>query len=180
MNAGLGQSFGKHKVEKKEFPDLKDIGQPRVEVGLDVRVDGLGQVQGNRMSIPVKFVDFGILGQFQSLAALEKREHDMVLMNPMAFTVRATLRIPEGWTVATLPDARTIESPFAKFVASCKSEGGAIVLDRTVQFTKHRVETELYPQFRDFVAKANAAMTEKVVLEKAAAPAPAEGGDAPK
>ena len=170
----LGQSFGKHKIEKKEFPDLKDIGEPKVEIGLDVRVDGLGQVQGNRMTLPVKFVDFGILAQLQGLAALEKREHDMVLMNPMSFTVRANIKLPEGWTVATLPDARTIESPFAKFVVSCKAEGGSILLDRTVQFTKHRVASEMYPQFREFVSKANAAMTEKIVLEKAAAP------DAPK
>ncbi len=173
----LGQSFGKHSIVETRFPDLADIGSPEVEVGLKFRVDGLGVVEGGRMSVPVKFIQFGVLQQFGRVAATEKREHDLVLMNPMAFTERAVVRVPEGWKVASVPGDRSIETPFGRFVVKAKAEGDAVSFERTTALTAHRLETEDYAAFRDMVAKATNALTEKIVLERAAAPeaAPAEG-----
>lgn len=129
------------------------------------------------MSVPVKFIQFGVLQQFGRVAATEKREHDLVLMNPMAFTERAVVRVPEGWKVASVPGDRSIETPFGRFVVKAKAEGDAVSFERTTALTAHRLETEDYAAFRDMVAKATNALTEKIVLERAAAPeaAPAEG-----
>jgi hypothetical protein len=171
----LGPAFGKHRIEEKTFPDLKDITAPRVDVGLKVKVDSLGQVEGTRMSVPLKFVQFPILMQLLGVARLEKRQHDLVLMNPLSLSTKAVVRIPEGWTVAKLPDPKEIVVPFARFTVSARAEGNTVLFERDVSFTRNRVGTEEYAAFRDFLDKANASMTEKLVLEKAPG-APAGGG----
>jgi tetratricopeptide (TPR) repeat protein len=166
----LGPTFGKHTVVEKTFPDLKDITSPEVEVGLRLRVDRLGEIEGDRMSVPVKFVVFPLFLQLAQVSALEKREHDLVLPNPVEFRVRATVRVPEGWKVSRLPEGRSVETPFARFRVSVKAEGGVVTYERDVALTANRVAREKYPEFRDLVAKVNASFTEKIVLERATAP----------
>ncbi len=171
----LGPAFGKHAIETMDFPDLKDISSPEVTLGMRLRLERLGQVEGNRMTVPMKFIQFGFLPFFARLSALEKREHDLVLMNPFSLTVRAVVKVPEGWRIASLPDARDLRTPFARFTVTAKEEGGSVAFERTLSVTANRVPRDEYPAFRDMVAKANNALTEKIVLERAAAaPAPAE------
>jgi tetratricopeptide (TPR) repeat protein len=180
----LGQSLGKHSIEEATFPDLKDISSPTVEVGLKVKVDKLGSVEGSTMTVPARFVQTIPIGMFfQRLASLPKREHDMVLFNPISLSEKATYRIPEGWTVSKLPDSRDLTTPFARFKVTVESKDGAIRYERLLQLTKNRIPKEQYEEFRAMVGKVSAAMTEKIVLEKAAAPAeppPAPAGGDPK
>ncbi len=176
----LGPSFGKHKIEESVFPDLKDISSPAVEIGLKVRVDKVGQVEGSKMTVAIKFVQLFPVGQmFTALSALQKREYDMVLLNPISFTEKAAYRVPEGWTVSKIPDPKTLETPFARFTVSSEAKDGVVTYRRTVQLLKNRIGKEEYPAFREMAAKMNAALTEKIVLEKAAAPAEAPAAPAP-
>lgn len=171
----LGPAFGAHTIESAEFPDLKDISLPEVAFWLKVKLDRFGQVEGNRMTIPVKFIQFGFLPFFARNAALETREHDLVLLNPFSLTTKAVLKVPEGWRVASLPDSRDVRSPFARFAVSSRAEGDTVTFERTVEASANRIPKDGYAAFRDFVAKANNALTEKIVLERVAAPAtPAE------
>jgi len=141
----LGQSMGKHKVESSTFPDLKDITSPSVEVGLKVHVDRVGQVDGSKMTIAVKFVQLFPVGQmFAFLSSLPKREYDMVLLNPVSFTENAVYRIPEGWTVSKIPDSKTLEAPFARFTIAAEAKDGAVHYRRTMQLLKNRIEKEEY------------------------------------
>jgi hypothetical protein len=180
----LGASLGKHSIERAEFPDLKDLSSPEVEVGLKVRLDSYAQADGARMTVPVKFVQvFPVAMILSRLAALEKREHDMVLFNPISIQEKAVYAIPEGWRVAKLPDAKDVTTPFARFRVEVAEEGGAIRFEREFRFTSNRVPKDQYAAFRGLITRANSALTEKIVLEKAAAgdgapaaPAPAGEG----
>ena len=174
----LGPAFGKNEIVASTFPDLADIGSPEVKIGLTLKVARLGQVEGGKMSIPVKFIQFPLLQQLAGISSIEKREHDLVLMNPLALTTRAVVRIPEGWKVSSLPGDRDVDTPFGRFSVKAREEDGAVVFERNVAFKTHRLGTGEYPAFRDMVAKANNSLTEKIVLERVAAEgaAPAEGG----
>jgi hypothetical protein len=172
----LGPTFGKHKIEESKFPDLKDISSPAVEVGLKVHVDKVGQVDGSKMTIAAKFVEMIPMGQvFLRLSSLKEREYDMVLLNPVSFSEKADYRVPEGWTVSKLPDSKTIETPFARYSISVEAKDGVVHYRRSMQLLKNRIEKEEYAAFREMAPKINASMTEKIVLEKTAAPAPAPG-----
>jgi tetratricopeptide (TPR) repeat protein len=178
LNQILGPSFGKHKVEESTFPDLKDISSPRVDVGLKVHVDKIGQVEGSKMTIAVKFVQLFPVGMmFQQLSALPKREYDMVLLNPISFTDRATYRLPEGWKVSKLPDSKDLATPFARYTVAVEEKDGVVTFRRTMQLLKNRIEKEEYAAFRELGSKINASQTEKIVLEKVAAPAAPPAGD---
>ena len=175
----LGPSFGKNTVQEKTFPDLKDITDPSVEVGLKIHVDRFGEADGDRLSLPLQFVNLPVFAGLARFTSLEKREYDLVLAGPVGLRVRAVIRVPEGWKVAKLPDERNLETPFAKFRVSAKADGGTVVFEREAMLTANRVSRDRYADFRDLVAKVNASITEKIVLERAAPAVPdaPPGGD---
>ena len=131
------------------------------------------------MTIAAKFVEMFPMGQvFLRLSSLKEREYDMVLLNPISFSEKAVYRVPEGWTVSKIPDSKTLETPFARYVIAVESKDGVVTYKRTVQLLKNRIAKEEYAAFREMAPKINASLTEKIVLEKTAAPAeaPAPGG----
>jgi tetratricopeptide (TPR) repeat protein len=168
----LGNSLGKHEIQEATFPDLKDISSPTVDVGLKVHVDKLGQVDGSKMTVGARFVQlFPMSMFFAQLASLKEREHDMVLLNPISFTEKATYVVPAGWTVSKLPDSKNVEASFARYTISVEAKDGRIRYERTLQLTKNRIPKEQYAEFRSLVSKVNASLTEKIVLEQTAVPA---------
>jgi tetratricopeptide (TPR) repeat protein len=171
----LGPSLGKHKVESSTFPDLKDISAPEVAVGLKVGVEGLGKLEGGtKMAVPLRFVQVFPVGMiFGQITALKEREHDMVLFNPLGLRERATYRIPGGWKVAKLPDARNVETPYGRYRLSVEAKDGTVVVDRDLALLKNRITREEYPSFREMAATITASLTEKILLEKIEGGAPA-------
>jgi len=171
----LGAAFGEFTLGETSFPNLKDITSPVVDIGVDFQAARLGKVEGNRMSVPMKStMDFA--GQLGMLASLKEREHDLVFINPLLFTAKWVFTPPEGWKVAKLPAGRSVESPIGAFLVTVKEEGGKVVVERTVRLDTNRITKEQYGKFREMVSTANSSSSEKLVLERTAAPA--DGGAA--
>jgi tetratricopeptide (TPR) repeat protein len=168
----LGPNFPKLKLGETSFPDLKDLSDPVVVIGAKFE-SAWAERDGDRMSLPVKFVElFNLAG----LAGLETREHDIVIMNPLSTHARATVELPEGWKVSRLPEARELDSPFLAYRVTAREEGGKIRFERTFTLKSNRIPRDQYARFREIIAAMGQSATEKIVLEKVAA-APARDGD---
>ncbi len=167
----LAPAFGSLEIEDMRFPDLKDITAPAVEVGVTLKAKKYGQGDGSKISLPVKFVDL-FFGQLGMLAAMQKREHDLVFINPISFDTTATIAVPAGWNVASLPDAKSLETPFARFSVEVRESDGKVLFTRKIALLRNRVSKEEYGGFREMVTAVNNAASQKIVLEKAATEAP--------
>ncbi|MHC4923244.1 MAG: DUF3857 domain-containing protein, partial [Planctomycetota bacterium] len=159
----LGAVFGKHTIEKTEFPDLKDLSSPRVDVGLELKVDKYGRGDENKMTVPLKFLEMINLA---GLTSLEKREHDIVYLNPVTFSVTANVKVPEGWKASKVPDAKSMETDFGKLNVTVEQKDGTIAYTRTFVVSKNRVPSDDYAEFRKWVTTTNNAAAETVVLER--------------
>jgi len=110
-----------------------------------------------------------------SYAKLSSRKYDLVLGFPFRTEERVMVRIPDGWTVKRLPEARTVKTPFAQFDLKVQSNDGVVTVEGALQVDRHRIGVADYAAFRAFCGEVDAVVGQEVVIAPRAASASAGG-----
>jgi hypothetical protein len=153
---------GKHRgahVEKLEM-SLDDL-EKAVEVRASIDVPHWARPDDDTLVMPALGRDADML---RSYARLSARRHDLVLGYPWRQEERVTLALPPGFTVKRLPEARTVEAPFAKLVMKVEQRQSQVVVTATLEVDRHRIATTDYPSFRRFCADVDAVVAQELVL----------------
>jgi hypothetical protein len=97
----------------------------------------------------------------------EKRRFDILVGSPSRTVTTATVTLPPGWRVATMPEDTQVESPFARYELKRKVDGNVVRFERTLTILAPRIKAEDYQAFRRFVTRVAEADRETVTLEAA-------------
>jgi hypothetical protein len=89
-----------------------------------------------------------------------------VLGYPWKQEERISVALPPGFKVKRLPEARTVETPFAKFTLQVTQRGANVDSVGIVQVDRHRVATADYAAWRKFCAEVDAAVSQEMVVGK--------------
>jgi transglutaminase-like putative cysteine protease/tetratricopeptide (TPR) repeat protein len=155
-----GKHPGAH-VDKLEM-SLDDLEKP-VSVRASVDVPHWGRPDDDALVMPALGRDADML---RSYARLSTRRHDLVLGYPWLQDEKVTISLPPGFVVRRLPEARTVETPFAKLVMKAEARGSQVVVSATLQVDRHRIATKDYAAFRKFCADVDAAVSQELVIAK--------------
>jgi tetratricopeptide (TPR) repeat protein/transglutaminase-like putative cysteine protease len=141
--------FGSVNLVSHDFDDLGDLSRARTSFRLKIEIASFVKDDD---TLATAFLDMvsGIIGS----ARRPRREHDLLLGNPISFTTHATYELPEGWTVAVPPEDGEIEVAEATFVTRAQQEGRVLTLSRRAVLRGTRVSSDAYPAFRDALNKA--------------------------
>ena len=135
-------------VTAAELTDLRDL---TAAAGLEFGYDApeLGVVQGEMMVLHLPAPPFG----FSSLPYFpdqENREYDFVADGPFTLVREYKIELPEGWSVAYMPEHESIECGFGRWMIDCTRSDDGILLRRSLTVSASVVKLEGYPEFRQF------------------------------
>jgi Domain of Unknown Function with PDB structure (DUF3858) len=104
----------------------------------------------------------------QTYARLSRRQHPYLMGYPWQHEEELRYRLPEGWHVTGLPDARDGKSPFGQFRLEVRSETQAreVVVRAHIDISRHLVAPADYPAFRSFLGTLDGALRQTLVLER--------------
>ncbi len=173
----LAQVFGSAKLVANDFDDLRDLRGARESFRIECEVPKFVKEEGGERVLPTGFLQ--VFGQLSQIVQRPSREHDMVLQNPMSFTVDATYRLPEGWTVSARPEDVDLTISEASFVSNAKDEGGVLTLHRKLSLDDPRIKVADYAAFREGVVKATSLAQQTWKVKPGDAPAATDGATGP-
>ncbi|MGA0870719.1 MAG: hypothetical protein ACO3UM_17455, partial [Planctomycetota bacterium] len=73
-------------------------------------------------------------------------------------------RLPAGFKPVALPEPVALEAPFGRYALTWRLDGQDLVVERTRSLDVPRIEAQVYPGFREFAAKADAADARTVLI----------------
>ena len=157
----LGSLLGKLELQDVQSSDGLALGSP-VVVTAHALVPELGQREGERWQLPSSWV----YGDLQGLATAAERRTPLLLGIPSGDQQSVRYRLPAGWRIGTLPAPVQQQTPFGDFTMQWRRDGDQIVVQRTLEFARARIEPGDYTAFRDFIAAVKAADAQLVLLQK--------------
>ncbi|HRX85583.1 MAG TPA: DUF3857 domain-containing protein [Phycisphaerae bacterium] len=81
----------------------------------------------------------------------ESRQYGMRLRATREIDYREAIELPDGWSVAEVPQARTITSPSADLSFEASSDGNRLTYHFKLDLKKHIVPPEDYAKFRESI-----------------------------
>ncbi|MFH1231584.1 MAG: DUF3857 domain-containing protein, partial [Planctomycetota bacterium] len=160
------QYFKGTTVTSLEFSDLKNYNQP-VEMKASVKVSEFVRVEADKMLFKLVPIQPGIFGMpLSSITSAQTRYYDMVLYYPMMIKTKITYKIPNNYSIKTIPENMTLDNDYAQF--NClASKVDDSTIDVNIEFTIKtvRITKNEYNQFRDFCAKVHKTAEREIVLE---------------
>jgi transglutaminase-like putative cysteine protease/predicted Zn-dependent protease len=163
------------RVEKLQM-DAEELGRP-VEVRALVTVPHWARPDGEGgLAMAALGREPDLTGSY---AKLSSRKYDLVLGFPFRTEERVVVRIPDGWTVKRLPEARSVKTPFAQFELKVQqSKDGLIAVEGALQVDRHRIAVADYAAFRAFCGEVDAIVGQELVIAPRAATATAKAAAA--
>jgi len=160
----LGQ-FGEGGSGTLETTPLEDLDTPLV-VRAEWQSPGV-VTPGDRLTLSRVPVGLTLVpvDQFRLYAAPESRRFPVVVG---AFTARyeKTIRYPEGYRPALLPQDASLENGAGRVQASFEDQGDTLKVRLVITVTKDVYPPETYPELRELILTAVGAVNQPVVLEK--------------
>ncbi len=92
------------------------------------------------------------------------RQQDLTFRVPFARQTTVEHQLPEGKTVASLPEPTQLDSPFGYLEMSYDYDEGQLVVQLDYAIEVQRVQKDDYPEFRRFVAEMDEAVNETIRL----------------
>lgn len=162
----LASRFAGATVAHQTFSDLGDIDEP---VHFKLTVDTPSFVseapEGLVIATPRDF--FESAQSLLSFAAMETRQHDVLLGNPRRSALEVRYEFPEGFEVKTVPKAHTLDTAVGQLEIRFTLESPRVlVARREFTLTSHRVEISQYEAFRKLSATLERLRNEKIILDR--------------
>lgn len=163
--------FGKLDLQHFEFADLKDLSKPEASFEVTLELPAFAKKSGEDFVLPTSYLEQMIGAILVQSVQRPAREHDLILVNPLGATTRATFVLPEGWTVASKPEDADVRTPVGGFTSKTTVEGTTLKLERSLATTAARVKKDDYQAFREGVTRTVALSRQTFKVTPGAAPA---------
>lgn len=120
------------------------------------------QVMQNRLLVfkPV------IVGRRNGVFLTEAKRDQPVLLDSNSMRETIVFNLPAGFVVDEMPDAVTLETPFARYATNYEVKDGKLVFTRSLVTKRATVAVENYKSVKDFYSKILSAEQSPVVLLK--------------
>jgi transglutaminase-like putative cysteine protease len=167
LEASFAEVYPGIRAEAVTVSDPTRIEEP---VSLRVRLTAPRFAQPDQGGL--RFTPFGgARGYVDAYAPLSARRLDLDLGSPTRRVFRYEVRLPEGWRVASLPEAAREDGPFGRYELRYREEGGVLVAEGEVALRRGRIAAKDYPAFRALLAGIDRALARKVRIVPGAAAA---------
>lgn len=93
-------------------------------------------------------------------------ERDISIKHQMSFEVESRLAIPEGYTIASMPDSVSISNPFFDMNISYYTEEDTIVYIHNFNFKTNRILQQEQEKLKSEIKKSRSHLREMIVLQK--------------
>jgi hypothetical protein len=161
-----GRRFASCTIERQEFSDLRDLGQP-VSFSVEVAVPRFVLEAPEGLALHPERDFFGTSAQLASAGSLDSRHFPVLLGNPRRSVLRTVYELPETLRVKSLPAAQTMETRFGSLtIAYSESGPRTIVVERAIEVRETRVGIADYAEFREFAAALGRLEDARVLLER--------------
>jgi hypothetical protein len=126
----------------------------------DVTLPSFASSAGKRLLVP------GYLFQAKQMDAFKHAERKFPVYFPYAFSEsdRVNIKIPEGYTVETIPQEQSAHLGYAGYKNLVQFNGKELVTQRILQVNGIFFRLELYPEVKDFFSKVRAGDEQQTVL----------------
>ena len=156
------QLFPGAKVEKADFPAIKDRSQP-FTVHMELVAPKLLLESGEAWALPV------ILQPLQMVATLgsvKERQHPYVLRMLRAQRDRIDVALEASWSLARLPQSVALASSLGSYSLRYVQSDAGLRIERDFQMRPGTLQPDEYPAFLDFLQRVDAAEQERILFTK--------------
>lgn len=148
------------RLTRIETPDQASSGPFRLEV--EFAAPAYAQSMQGRMLV----FRPGVLSQRGVVSLTQPKRRYPIALHARNYSDTFRVEFPPGFKVEELPDSGKLESPYGTFKMTVKSEGGAILVTRSLELKRITVPADNYAQVRKFFSTIAGAESAPVVLAK--------------
>ena len=143
----LLQSFGKARVASQQASDVEQLAEP-VTLTATFEAPEVARKQGGGLLLP------GAIGKrsWVELASETERRHPLLLGAPNGDRQVIRWRLPPGTKAVAMPAPVTLDTKFATFRRTWRTEGDEVVVERELRLLAPRILPSDYAAFREFTA----------------------------
>lgn len=135
---------------------------PKIEQQMKLEVRGLASFMNGMM-----LVSSNPVGDSRSIPPYaRKRESPVLIRRNYAYTDSVQVRFPDGYTLASLPQGGTIQSPMGQYAYDYQLSDGSLLIRSQFQINQGVYEPGLFNDFREFLERIAAKEDEKLVLKR--------------
>jgi len=143
---------------KEEIPELP----PRLNLYFTAKCEDFATQTGSRMFIPLNPSRMGL----KDLLPESIRKYDIVTKTGRYQNDTITIRIPEGYSIETLPKAVEIESPYGYFKSNIIEDAGQLIYTQTLELKKGRFPATEFEEMKKFYNRIEIFQNGKIGLKK--------------
>jgi transglutaminase-like putative cysteine protease len=152
-------------LESLQMDGVEDRNRPVIARSL-ASVPRLADAAGPgtlRLTASAREVDF-----VRSYARLSARKHELLVAYPWQHEEELLYRVPAGWHVVGLPEAKHAESGFGRFRLEISTDkaGREVKVHSVVDVVKNRIAPADYAAFRNFLGAIDGAFGQTIVIRR--------------
>ena len=154
---------------KVSYATVRDVSRPiRYDVSYEVSGYAMAGDDTLYFAPPTAhhLVQSGRIAPYLDAAGLGEREQPLLLWAPRMRQVTETITLPSGYTVAHLPEDRTIEGPIASLTTRTEVKGRKLTFTYELVVKRREIPVEHYANFREVVQEALSLPDDLVILER--------------
>jgi hypothetical protein len=145
-------------VRAARISDPVDFSAP-FAIECEFVADGYALGSGERrfLSLPMLEQVLGdmVVSDVMGGASLEKRKFTARFRSTRRLVFSEVISLPDGWTVAELPETKKLDGPAAALDFRIEQSGGQIRYECTLDLKKHRVPPEEYANYKQVIDALN-------------------------
>ncbi|MBI3670774.1 MAG: DUF3857 and transglutaminase domain-containing protein [Acidobacteria bacterium] len=149
-------------VELQNAPDWAGTEEP-LRAEFKIRMPNWANSVGRRLLFPVAL----FAGSKQRRFEHANRIYPVYFDFPFQTSDEVTLKLPTGFQVGSLPDARNRQTPFGQYEMSCQAQAGMLRLVRRLSSEGLLIPLQYYAGLRGFYETVRSGDDEQVVLQYA-------------
>ena len=127
-----------------------------------VEVPRYASKAGKRLFVPLNKVN--ALGM--ALPKEDTRKHPIAIASGIHERDQITFKIPEGYTIESLPKSATINNEYGRYVTTFQQEEGQVIYERALDIVAQEIPATAYQDLRVFLKNIAKADNAKMVLVK--------------
>ncbi len=151
------------------YGTVRDLSRPiRYDVSYEVPGYGLAGEDALFFAPPTThhLVQSSRIAPYLDCAGAKERTQNLLLWAPRMRRVTETITLPSGYSVAHLPEDRSIDGPIASLTTRTQVKGRKLVFTYELVVKRREIPVDQYDNFREVVQEALALPDDLVILER--------------
>ena len=133
---------------------------PEIDIDYTMRTNLYAKPSGDRLFVPVNPIALTL--PFQK----GERINDIVTRSGYVLEDRITVRIPEGYSVESLPPDAVLDTDWGRFDSEIQVDGDGIEIRQRLTVKRFRADKSRYAEYRDFARAVNRCYDASLVLKR--------------